>query len=316
MDGHDVYQKDLRPSRTVSRQARAVAAVLPDLTVSDTMALQCNHPLVTAVPATLEESVLGLLHQKAYEEAGRFAQKRDVLDWGCNDGYGLKILTSVANRLAGLDTAEHCVQAARENVPAIASEIRLYTGQGVPFECESFDLVVSFQVIEHIEDCSRYLRDIKSVLRPGGVALFSTPNRLLRLDPDMKPWNSYHVTEYTPDTLVEMLAVVFPQTEVYGLHGSPELEAVERSRCARARAAARNEHPGTGHRRIRVRTKAVLRRVLGKNLTTGLRRLIGERQGPNNSPFPKLDECFSTRELRYSRDRLEDALDLFAVCRL
>jgi SAM-dependent methyltransferase len=279
------------------------------------MNLQTDHPLVNvlsaSIPCSVEERVIYLVHQRAYQEATRYARGCDVLDWGCNNGYGLKILTGVARRLAGLDTAEHCVRAARENVPAIASDIRLYTGQSVPFDRESFDLVVSFQVIEHVEDCTRYLRDIRSVLRPGGLALFTTPNRLLRLDPEMKPWNPHHVTEFAPATLHEMLARDFSRVELYGLHGSPELEAVERSRCARARQEARQNHTvvGASRRRAKGLANAALSTILGERLAVKVRDLRAGRRGPNALLLSE-----PVGELNYSQDRLDDALDLLAVC--
>ena len=55
--------------------------------------LQTTHPIVrTDSFATVESYVSYLLHRKAYEYAGEMARERSLLDWGCNDGYGLALL--------------------------------------------------------------------------------------------------------------------------------------------------------------------------------------------------------------------------------
>jgi 2-polyprenyl-3-methyl-5-hydroxy-6-metoxy-1,4-benzoquinol methylase len=60
-------------------------------------------------------------------------------------------------------------------------------------ESDSVDFVVTFQVIEHIQDDKFFLEDIHRVLKPGGTLLLTTPNKLMSLS--RNPW---HIREYTP----------------------------------------------------------------------------------------------------------------------
>ena len=75
---------------------------------------------------------------------------------------------------------------------------------------DSFDTVVSFQVIEHIQNDKKYLEEIYRVLKPGGMALISTPN--IRFSLTRNPW---HIREYTPAQLKELCASIFDKVEDY-----------------------------------------------------------------------------------------------------
>ena len=159
------------------------------------------HPLVSEKPETRETFVLSLLHSKAYAHAMELAQPATVvLDLGCNDriqyaDVGLarsQELSALTSHQAAIDTERNGAAS------AITCEFRLIDGTAAsPFSDEMFDLVSSLQVMEHIEDIRSYLEEIKRVLKPGGKVLFTTPNRVIRLDPGMRPWNSFHVRENT-----------------------------------------------------------------------------------------------------------------------
>jgi 2-polyprenyl-3-methyl-5-hydroxy-6-metoxy-1,4-benzoquinol methylase len=154
--------------------------------------VQSNHPLVMVDDfVTLEEYALHLIHCKAYEHASALCEGRSVLDWGCNNGYGLPLLAITALQVGSLDTNVKCVEEARRRYPAYANDIWLYNGRDIPFPTRDWDVIVSFQVIEHVRNMSAYLQAIKSVLSDAGVVLFTTPNREIRLDPEMKPWNEF-----------------------------------------------------------------------------------------------------------------------------
>jgi len=190
--------------------------------------VQTDHPLVNnGRIRTAEEFVLGLIHRKAYEEGRGLAKGRSVLDWGCNDGYGLEILLPHASRIAGLDTGTLCVDAAQRRLPRVAGRIRKYDGERFPFGAETFDLIISFQVIEHVIDLDAFLRSVRLPLARQGAAVFTTPNRLIRLDPGMKPWNPFHATEFSALDLHRELRRHFAEVTILGLHGKPHLVSLE-----------------------------------------------------------------------------------------
>ena len=83
---------------------------------------------------------------------------------------------------------------------------------------DSFDCVVSFQVIEHIQDDHLFLKEINRILKPGGVALITTPNRPLSLS--RNPW---HIREYTAIELTELAKKYFSYVAMKGITGNEKV---------------------------------------------------------------------------------------------
>lgn len=284
-----------------------------------TASVQSDHPLVvTNEFATNEEYVLHLIHQKAYEHASVICEGRTVLDWGCNNGYGLPILAKTASKVGGLDTNKLCVQAAHLRSPEYANDVWLFNGRDIPTAKRDWGAVTSFQVIEHVHDINAYLGAIRSVLSEDGTALFTTPNREIRLDPGMKPWNDFHVNEFTAAELKAILRDYFRYVEVLGLQGDGEIVNVERARCARARDAARTQR--SLQCRILRRISNPLERVMRVALPPALRRVCASwyYRASAGVPAPPLthliNERLSTSQLFYSAESVENSVDLLAVC--
>ncbi len=95
-----------------------------------------------------------------------------VLDFGCGLGGFLEGLGELGEKVfpadISVESLAHCTD--RGYPGGVVSD-----GYALPYEDESFDLVCMFDAIEHIEDAERVLREIKRVLRPGGLALASVP---------------------------------------------------------------------------------------------------------------------------------------------
>src|SRR4029453_7290007 len=79
-----------------------------------------------------------------------------------------------------------------------------------------FDLVVSFQVIEHVPDPVGFLRGLAGRVAPGGELIVTTPNRLMSVSE-----NPYHLREWTAPELLARAAPVLPGVRLVGVHGSP-----------------------------------------------------------------------------------------------
>jgi len=180
-------------------------------------------------------------------------------------------------QMAGLDLAEHSILAARHRMPDLESSIRLYDGDRLPFPPGTFDVVTSFQVIEHVGDYKKYFSHVLEALKPGGLAIFTTPNKDLRLDPGDKPWNPFHVREFTASELKELLHSWFSSVEIRGLHATPEMEAIERRRCE----VSKNSQKATLHPYWKVRTAFLtgIKTVLPESLVMRLRRLLAPPRG-------------------------------------
>lgn len=210
---------------------------------AETIQLQAEeHPLIEdAPPATPAEHGLRLMHLRAYDEAVRHAAGRDVLDVGCNTGYGTMRFVPVARRVVGVDVSSRAIDAARERAIDGRPEFLVTSGFDLPFADGSFDLVTSFQVLEHVPDPGPFLAELSRVARPGGSVILATPNAATRLYPGMTPWNRFHVREYRATELTALLAGAFAGVEVLGMFGAPELYQTEIRRVDAARQRIRQQ---------------------------------------------------------------------------
>jgi len=105
----------------------------------------------------------------------------------------------------------------------------------LPFPDRSFEVVISLQVIEHVSNVALYLKDISRVLAPGGYAILATPDRSSRLLSFQKPWNMWHLREYSKDQLQNTLSAYFSDVRVLNLGGQKETLQVELDRTRRLR---------------------------------------------------------------------------------
>lgn len=156
------------------------------------------------------------IHQRllfAYAEAGKMLQG-DVLDVGCGEGRGVHFLMERAQSYTAIDKIQIVLDRLKEQYP----QAHFYQGNIPPFpiqESGKFDTVVSFQVIEHIEDDETYVKEIYRMLKPGGKALISTPN--IKMSLTRNPW---HVREYTYQEFGNLFKKYFNKVEVKGVYGS------------------------------------------------------------------------------------------------
>jgi SAM-dependent methyltransferase len=165
-------------------------------------------------------------HRAAYRYAEGFARGARVVDLGCGSGDGAARLAEAAALTVGVDRVPPDPAARRSRVEFLRADFR-----GLPFAPRVFDLAVSFQVIEHLADPGPYLEALAGLLRPGGVLLLTTPNRLTS-----DGVNPYHVHEYTAGELETRLRRHFAAVECLGVGMSP---AVARWHAARLRAVRR-----------------------------------------------------------------------------
>jgi 2-polyprenyl-3-methyl-5-hydroxy-6-metoxy-1,4-benzoquinol methylase len=323
---------------------------------AETVRLQAEeHPLIEDVPpSTPAEHCLRLMHLRAYDEAVKHAAGRDVLDVGCNTGYGTIRFAPVARRVGGVDVSPLAIEAARERAIDGRPEFIQTSGFELPFPAATFDLVTSFQVLEHVPDATAFLRELARVLRPDGIMILATPNAATRLYPGMTPWNRFHVHEYRADELAGLLGTVFDGVRVLGMVGAPELyeteirrvdaarqrirrteEAAARQEAARAAAAARAEARASAPRAprpwpIRVAravlpgpVRAWLKSVLRPTDDAHPRRTATAAAPPSDevttpAPEPSLDLDaflrFTVDDLWYVDTELDRSMDLLAVC--
>ena len=157
-----------------------------------------------------------LAYHKAAEIIGG-----NVLEIGTGEGYGAEILAPHATRFITLDktTPENVYQAA--NVEFMEAAV-----PPIPAANNSFDYVVSFQVIEHIKRDFEFVREVYRVLKPGGKFIVTTPNAPMSLT--RNPW---HVREYRAEELTNILECHFSKVETMGVFGNEKvMEYYEKNR--------------------------------------------------------------------------------------
>lgn len=134
----------------------------------------------------------------------------DILEIGTGTGYGIDIIAPRCRRFVTMDkTRSEELAAMPENVEFVQATV-----PPLPFADESFDYVVSFQVIEHIKCDREFVREVHRVLKKGGKFIVSTPNRPMSLT--RNPW---HVREYTADEFGALLST-FTEIEALGVAGN------------------------------------------------------------------------------------------------
>jgi SAM-dependent methyltransferase len=166
------------------------------------------------------------LHQrllKPYTEASAWIHG-DLLEVGCGEGRGIDLLQPHVASYSAIDKIASAIKSLQEKFPSahfVAANL-----PPLPYADASFDSVVSFQVIEHIRDDGYFLKEIHRVLRPGGIALLTTPNR-----PQSLSRNPWHIREYTATELAALAGRYFPQVEMKGITGNEKVMAYhERNR--------------------------------------------------------------------------------------
>ncbi len=154
-------------------------------------------------------------HRARYAFARSHVAGRRVLDVACGSGYGSRMLRDAGARVVvGVDCSASAVDYAQ----------RRYGTAGVTFakadacdltELGRFDVIVSFETVEHLPRAEYFLGVCALALRPGGTLFVSSPYRR-RVGPDGRPENPFHVREWRTDEFRDLLHRFFGDVTLYG----------------------------------------------------------------------------------------------------
>lgn len=196
--------------------------------VPDPVIFAADEPLALTgertAPGIADENYWFQRHLIAYDFAARLVAGATVLDAGCGEGYGVDRLAGVARSATGIDLEEPVLARARSRYP----EVGFVCGDlnRMPFPDAAFDALVSLQVIEHLSHPGGFLTECHRVLRPGGLVVLATPNRLT-FSPDGVIRNPFHTIEFAPEELREAVAHRFDAVEMMGVFHGPRIRAWE-----------------------------------------------------------------------------------------
>ena len=209
-------------------------------------------------------------NRSRYHFCGGYVAGKRVLDIACGTGYGSQILLEHGAGLAvGSDASPAAVsEAAVERHDHLC--LIQASGTSLPFADDSFDVVVSLETIEHIADDAGFARELARVVNANGIVIFSTPNALYTRPVNGVPANPFHVREYTPDQLRELLEPIFTSVELLGQRPATHLPPCPYWEFP-------ENLPSTLSGRIRVRWWKLQDRFLSDPVKERLSRLISRR---------------------------------------
>jgi GT2 family glycosyltransferase/SAM-dependent methyltransferase len=163
-----------------------------------------------------------LEHLHRYLLVSKVVVGKTVLDIASGEGYGSAMLARTAHKVTGVDISQEAVSHAQAKYKFENLDFRLGSCSAIPLEDASVDIVVSFETIEHHNEHDAMMREIKRILRPGGVLVISSPDKLEYTDKSGTN-NPHHVKELYRDEFKKLLDSYFKKHCIYGqrvLYGS------------------------------------------------------------------------------------------------
>jgi len=252
-----------------------------------------------------EEYLIYLRHLFAYEFAkDKIPQNSFILEVGCGEGYGTNLLSQNVAKIIGLDVDKNTIAYASKKYESENCVFRVYDGVKIPFEDNTFDAVISFQVIEHIQDDINYILEIYRVLKRDGFFFLTTPNRTYRLKPGQKPWNRFHIREYYPYELKNLLKNRFSDVKVWGIRGNEEVQRIEIERVKQGLSIVSFD-PFNLRKLIPEPLKPLIIKILRK---------ITHRNQRSKNDRGFLTK-YSLKNFYIIEDNIRDSLDLLGICK-
>lgn len=150
------------------------------------------------------------IHLARYALAKNLCKDKKVLDIACGEGYGTYLLSKWgAKSVEGVDISNETIKKARNLFKATNINYVCHTAEQLDYEDSCFDLVISLETIEHLDEPHKFLQEIKRVLRPDGVLILSCPNDEYFVNVGGAPENQYHKQSYSFDEFSNMIESYF-----------------------------------------------------------------------------------------------------------
>ena len=172
-------------------------------------------------PAT---AIYGILSQNRYcWVAGEEYDADTVLDIGCAAGYGSRVLAEGGYQVTALDRDVSAIRYGLNKYDHPLIQFTVGDATNLPFADATFDLVVCFEVIEHVHSPETALSEIRRVLRPTGTAIVSTPNTNVFTGASSRLHRD-HVQDFTPESFHAAVSQVFSHIEIWGQHWTSQAQ--------------------------------------------------------------------------------------------
>jgi len=161
-----------------------------------------------------EVSIVFSRHKFAYEYVQQFVENKTVIDVGCGTGYGCKIFAEKATIVYGIDHDKEAISYCKQKYPAPnITYIEMDINSTVLDR--QFDIATAFQVIEHIQNLSKFIERLKQIVKPNGVIFISTPN--VKQPQKGKVQNPFHFNEMNYVQFRKLISDNFSSFEILGV---------------------------------------------------------------------------------------------------
>ena len=151
----------------------------------------------------------------------RFAAERSrpdfiILDAACGSGYGTDFLAQKAHEAYGVEINDHAFQWAKEYYGGPRTHfMQADLNKPLPFPDEKFDMVTSFETLEHVAGQEMMLHEFRRVLKPGVILIISSPDREVITD-RAGAENKFHINELSKKEFIVLLQGYFELEALYG----------------------------------------------------------------------------------------------------
>lgn len=171
------------------------------------------------LPWTGERLVTTVYNETAVEHLTRYAfcipyiKNKKVLDVACGEGYGVHLMASEALSVVGADIDNRTIEHANKKYSKDNVQFVQASGQFLPFADDNFDVVISFETIEHVAEQEKLLEEIARVLTRTGLLIISTPNEAV-YSKRSNHKNPYHIKELNQAEFRQLLNACFLNTRI------------------------------------------------------------------------------------------------------
>jgi SAM-dependent methyltransferase len=153
-------------------------------------------------------------HYHRYLFAIRFCIDKDVLDIASGEGYGSYCLGQVARSVIGVDASDEAVAFANRHYLSDRVSFRAGKAQSLPVHDASIDVVVSYETLEHFNEHEAFAAEVRRVLRPGGLLVISSPNRVIYSE-QAEYHNEWHLRELDRREFLDYLFTSFTHVRLF-----------------------------------------------------------------------------------------------------
>jgi len=169
----------------------------------------------------LDQALIAYEHLHRYAYATTLVKGKRVLDLASGEGYGSKMMSEVAASVIGVDIDDKAIEHAKSRYGSANLQFLKGSISAIPVtDDNSFDVIVCFEAIEHIEDHDQLLKEVKRLLKADGIFIVSTPNKLTYHD-EARDENPFHVKELYFEEFQKLLTNYFRNVTFLGQRVHP-----------------------------------------------------------------------------------------------